>query len=65
MGPLDRDWPLMTRSARGELLEGVEGQIEEIRRELAVQLKRMAQLQQQVDEVRAAIRELTANAEPA
>jgi hypothetical protein len=51
--------PVMTRSARVELLSGVEGQIEEIRRDLVVQIKRMEQLQVQVDEVRAAIRELT------
>jgi hypothetical protein len=55
----------MTRSARAELLNGVEGQIEEIRRELTIQMKRMGQLQAQVDEVRTAIRELTTQAEGA
>jgi hypothetical protein len=57
--------PAMTRSARLELLSGVEGQIEEIRRDLVVQIKRMEQLQVQVDEVRAAIRELTTEADGA
>ena len=64
-GHPEADGPLMTRSARVEILNGVEGQIEEIRRELAVQMKRMGQLQTQVDEVRAAIRELTTHAEGA
>jgi hypothetical protein len=50
----------MTRSARAVILEGVEGQIEEIRRELAVHVKRMTHLREQVDEVREAVRELTA-----
>ena len=57
--------PTMTRSARVEILSGVEGQIEEIRRDLVVQIKRMEQLQVQVDEVRAAIRELTTEADGA
>lgn len=51
--------PPLTRSARAELFDGVEGQIEEIHHELSVQMKRMAQLQERVDEVRGAIRELT------
>jgi hypothetical protein len=41
-----------------EILALVEGQIEDIYRELDVQMKRMAQLQVQLDEVRAQIRQL-------
>jgi Collagen triple helix repeat (20 copies) len=49
-GPASRD--LM------EVLSVVEGQIEEIYRELDVQVKRMTQLQSQLDEVRATVRHL-------
>ena len=65
MGSSNAEGPLLSRSARMELLDGVEGQIEEIRHELVIQMKRMAQLQEQVDEVRVAIRELTASTEHA
>jgi hypothetical protein len=41
-----------------EILTVVEGQIEDIYRELDVQMKRIAQLQMQVDEVRGQIRKL-------
>jgi hypothetical protein len=45
-----------------ELLTLVEGQIEDIYKELDVQLKRMAQLQMQLDELRATVRKLTGKA---
>jgi hypothetical protein len=48
----------MTRDDRMDILAVVEGQIEDIYRELDVQMKRMAQLQLQVDEVRLRIRQL-------
>lgn len=57
-----QDPPGLTRSARTELLDGVEGHIEEIRSELIGHIKRMAQLQEQVDQVRLAIRQLTGSA---
>lgn len=47
---------------RAELLDAVEGHIEEIRHELTIHMKRMGHLQEQVEEVRLAIRELTASA---
>jgi hypothetical protein len=40
-----------------ELPDAVEGQIEEICHDLGVQVKRMRQLQEQADELRAALRE--------
>ena len=40
-----------------ELPDGVEGQIAEICRDLAVQVKRMHQLQEQADELRTLIRQ--------
>ena len=40
-----------------ELPDAVEGQIAEICRDLAVQVKRMRQLQEQADELRVVIRE--------
>ncbi len=46
------------RGPRVELQNVVEGQIEEFCRDLAVEAKRMRQLQEQADELRAAIREL-------
>ena len=39
-------------AGRAELPDAVEGQIEEICRDLAVQVKRMRQLQEQADELR-------------
>jgi hypothetical protein len=46
------------RSAAGAELPGaIEGQIEEICRDLSVQVKRMRQLQEQADELRTALRE--------
>jgi hypothetical protein len=43
---------------RSETLRVVQGQIEDIYRELTVQMKRMAQLQMQVDEVRGTVRHM-------
>jgi hypothetical protein len=42
-----------------ELLTLVEEQIEGIYKELDIQMKRMAQLQMQIDEVRTTVRKLT------
>ena len=42
---------------RAEFPSALEGQIEEICRDLAVQVKRMRQLQEQADELRTAFRE--------
>jgi hypothetical protein len=47
--------------SRMEVLAVVEGQIENIHRELDVQMKRIAQLQREVDEVRNAIQQLPAS----
>ena len=46
-----------------ELPNSVEGQIAEICRDLAVQTKRMRQLREQADELRAVIREWAAQSE--
>ncbi len=46
-----------------DLPNAVEGQIEEICRDLAVQAKRMRQLQEQADELRAVIRQWTGGSE--
>lgn len=53
----------MSRSARTELRGGVEGQLEEMYRDLAVQVKRMGQLQAQAGELRAAFRRLEGRSE--
>ena len=45
------------RRRPGELPNGVEGQIAEICRDLAVHVKRMRQLQEQADELRVVIRQ--------
>jgi hypothetical protein len=42
-----------------EILSVVERQIEDIYKELEVQMKRMTQLQMQLDDVRAKVRQLT------
>lgn len=48
------------RSAGGETLpNALEGQIEEICRDMAVQVKRMRQLQEQADELRTTFRQWT------
>ena len=44
-------------AGRVELPGALEGQIEEICRDLSVQVKRMRQLQEQADELRTALRE--------
>jgi chaperonin cofactor prefoldin len=51
----------MGQDDRLEILQVVEGQIDNIHKELAVQMQRMAQLQAQLDEVRCMLRELAAN----
>ena len=48
-----------------ELPDGVEGQIAEICRDLAVQVKRLRQLQEQADELRVVIRDWASLSEPA
>jgi Collagen triple helix repeat (20 copies) len=60
-GPKGETGPAGAESSskdRLEILSVVEGQIEDIYRELDVQLKRIAQLQVQVDEVREQVRKL-------
>jgi hypothetical protein len=47
-----------------ELPNGVEGQISEICRDLAVQVKRLRQLQEQADELRVVIRDWASLSEP-
>jgi hypothetical protein len=49
----------MTGDDRMEILGVVQEQIEDIYRELDVQMKRIAQVQLHVDDVRAKIRQLT------
>ena len=44
---------------RRKLLRNVGNQIDDIYKQLEVQLKRMAQIQQQVDELRAKIKQLS------
>lgn len=61
VGHVRPEGPLLTRSARAALLDAVEGQIEEIRHDLTIHKKRIGLLQEQVEEVRLAIRELTAS----
>ena len=46
------------------LPDAVEGQVVEICRDLAVQVKRMRQLQEQADELRVVIREWARESEP-
>lgn len=53
----------MSQPARTELRGSVEGQLEEIYRDLAVQVKRMGQLQAQAGELRAAFRRLEGHGE--
>jgi hypothetical protein len=62
---------VVSRAARGrgrrrttELSDTVEGQIAEICRDLAVQAKRMRQLQEQADELRRVIRQWAGQSEP-
>ena len=48
------------RRTRAELSDAVEGQITEICRDIAVQVKRLRQLQERTDELRIVIREWAA-----
>jgi hypothetical protein len=52
------------RLSPAKLPNAVEGQIAEICRDLAVQVKRMRQLQEQADELRVVIREWASPSEP-
>ena len=54
----------LRRLRTNELSEAVEGQIAEICRDVAVQVKRMHQLQQQTDDLRTVIREWAREFEP-
>jgi hypothetical protein len=45
------------------MLNLFEGQIEDIYKELAIQMKRMAQLQMQIDDLRKAVRPLAAKSD--
>ena len=47
-----------------ELPDGVEGHVAEICRDLAVQVKRMRQLQEQADELHVVVREWASQSEP-
>ena len=51
------------RPRRAELPNVVEGQIAELCRDLAVEAKRMRQLQEQADELRRVVREWTGRSE--
>jgi hypothetical protein len=53
------------RRKRAELPDAVEGHIAELCRDLAVQVKRMRQLQEQADELRVVIRDWAVQSEPA
>lgn len=53
------------RGTPAELPNAVEGQITEICRDLAVEVKRMRQLQEQADELRVVIRDWASPSEPA
>lgn len=53
------------RRRSAELSDVIEGQIAEICRDVAVHVKRMRQLQQQTDELRALIRDWAGESEPA
>jgi hypothetical protein len=57
-------WLRQGRLRPVELPNAVEGQIAEICHDLAVQVKRMRQLQEQADELRVVIREWASPAEP-
>ena len=50
-----------SRNGRREILSLFEGQIEDIHTELAIQMKRMAQLQVQIDDLRGTVRKLSEN----
>ena len=63
-GVLCRARPRKGRRELAELPNAVEGQIEEICRDLAVQTKRMRELQEQADALRAVIRQWAGRSEP-
>ena len=48
-----------------QLSNGIEGQITELCRDLAIEAKRIRQLQEQADELRLVIRQWVSDAEPA
>lgn len=52
------------RGRPGDLSDAIEGQIAEICRDVAVQVKRMRQLQEQTDALRVVIREWVSKSEP-
>ena len=52
------------RRGLAELSDAIEGQIAEACRDVAVQVKRMRQLQEQTDELRVVIREWTSKSQP-
>ena len=54
----------LRRSRPAELPNAIEGHIAEICRDLDVQVKRMRQLQEQADELRAVIRDWASRSEP-
>jgi hypothetical protein len=56
--------PRQGRRRPAELPDAVEGQMAEICRDLAVQVKRMRQLQEQADELRVVIGEWASPSEP-
>jgi hypothetical protein len=60
-GPQGPAGAVSATGERIELLAVVQGQIDEIYRELDLQLKRMATLQDQLDELRANVARLTGN----
>lgn len=49
------------RRRPAELSDAIEGQIAEVCRDMAVQVKRMRRLQEQTDELRAVIRQWVSN----
>jgi len=55
MGPAGPPGPTMTRA---DVLAMVEDQFQELRKQLDVQLVRMSQIQQQLDQIHAAIKQL-------
>ena len=55
---------IQRRRRPAELSDAIEGQVAEICRDVAVQVKRMQQLQQQTDELRVVIREWARESEP-
>jgi hypothetical protein len=48
----------LTKADRMEMLSVIEGQIDDIHQELNIQMKQMAQMQAQLDDVRATVRRI-------